>query len=1126
MVLLLQLSRVQAQRSYANASVLATGNWFKISVPGPGVYKIDLAFLNKLGVNTSNLPAAAIRLYGNGGRMLPEACNGFKNDDLLENAIQVTDGGDGVFDGSDYFLFYAAGPDTWTNDSVNQRFKHQKNLYSNNAFYFITIGGTGKRLQTQSSGLVANSSVNTFSERYFHELDTVNLLNSSKDWYGEELSTSVGRTNQTFVLPITDINTLEPATLVSACVARSVNSSSRFSAAINGQTILQQDIAAVGNSNLDLFAKSSQLSTAFAPNTSLSLNYTFTPGGSNAQGWIDWFEIFCRKNLVFTNNQQLAFRDWKSVAAAAVASFNIHNATGAQVWDVTNAAEPLKMNTTVNGNDAVFTGNASTLHEYVAFTTNFPVPAIIGKVANQNLHTSQPADLIVVTYPPLLQQAQRIAAFHQQKDKLSTIVVTTEQVYNEFSSGIADPSAIRDFVKMYYDKAGADTTLRPKYLLLLGDASYDYKDRIKNNSNFVPAYENNLSLDPLSAYTSDDFFGFLDDNEDINATAVTNLLDIGIGRIPAQTVAQASAYFDKLVNYADPKSLGPWRNEQMFIADDQDLNLHLNDAEAITAAAATANPLFVQHKIYLDAYTQTSTPAGSRYPEVNQAINDQVQSGTLIWNYNGHGSATRLAEEVVLEQPVVDAWTNTYRLPLFITATCDFAPYDNPAISSLGENILLREKTGAIALMTTTRLVFAFSNRIMNRNYLQTALQPKPDGTYPSLGEAVKLAKNLTYQTQTDITNNRKFTLLGDPALTLAFPKYRVQTTTINGAAVGVLPDTLKALQKYRIGGSVSDAQGNTLTGFNGTLYTTVYDKAQTIATKANDADSYQQNFQVQRNALFKGKANVVNGVFSFDFVVPQDINYQPGNGRMLYYADNGLLDANGSFNGFLVGGSQGVSSDQTGPVVKAYLNDTTFLNGSVVPPSSLLLLQLSDSSGINIAGEGIGHDLTAVVDGKNTYVLNRFFESDLDSYQHGKLSFRLPDMEEGNHIIVIKAWDVANNSTTVTLVCRVKKEGINIYHIMNYPNPFSGHTSFRFDHNRPNTYLKVSIKIYTAFGKLVNTINETINTNGNRSSGIDWQGIDEHGGMLSPGVYIYQVQVTSIADGETTSKAGKLVLF
>jgi len=1127
--MLMVLPPVYAQRVYKNSSVLATGDWYKISLKDAGVYKVDVPFLVKLGVNTSNLPSAAIRLFGNGGAMLPEACNGFKNDDLVENAIQVVDGGDGIFNGDDYFLFFATGPDIWLKDSANHRFRHQKNLYNNQSYFYINIGGTGKRIQLQNTQPVPNTTVTSFSERYFHELDSVNLLNGSKDWYGEELSALPGRsTTQLFTVPLSNVNTSQPATMVSACIARSVSGTSRFTIAAKGQTIMQQDIAAVGNTNLDLFAKNALSSAFFMPdNNNQMLTYSFTPGGSNAEGWIDWFEIFCRKNLTLAGNEQLLFRDWNSVAAGNIASFALQNAATSQVWDITNITTPFKMNTVVNGSSLSFTGDAAALHEYIAFSNQFLLPTVVGKVANQDLHNSQPTDLIIVTWPAFLQQARQIALFHQQRDNLKTVVVTSDQVFNEFSSGTADPAAIRDFVKMYYDKAGADSTLRPRYLLLLGDASYDYKDRLKNNTNYVPAYENNLSLDPLSTYTSDDFFGFLDDNEDINSTTVTNLLDIGIGRIPAQTAAQASAFADKLVNYTDPKSLGAWRNEQTFIADDQDGNLHLNDAEAITATAAATNPLFIAHKIYLDAYPQTSTTAGSRYPEVNQAINDQVQNGTLIWNYNGHGSSSRLAEEVVLEKTIVDTWANTYRLPLFITATCDFAPYDNPAVNSLGENILLRDKTGAIALMTTTRLVFAFSNRIMNRNYLQAALQPRTDGSYLSLGDAVRQAKNITYQTQTDITNNRKFTLLGDPALTLAYPKYQVHTETINGAAVSAVPDTLKALEKYSVGGSVSDAQGNTLTGFNGTLYANVFDKVQTASTLGNDADSYRQNFQVQGSPIFKARVKVINGKFNLSFIVPKDINYQLGSGRISYYTDNGQLDGNGNFNGFLVGGSQGVSSDNTGPVVKAYLNDETFVNGNVVNPTPILLLYLADSSGINIAGTGIGHNITAVLDGdtKNTYTLNSFFESDLDSYRQGSVVFQLPEMAEGNHTLVVKAWDAANNSTEVTIRFRVIKEGMTIYNLMNYPNPFTANTSFRFNHNRPNTNLNVTVQIFAFSGKLVKTFSQTINTPGNRSSDIIWDGIGDYKGRLAPGVYIYRLQVSSAA-GETVVKSGELVLF
>jgi hypothetical protein len=1119
-----------AQRTYKNASVLASGNWFRISVKEAGVYKVDVALLNKLGVNTNSLGSSSIRLYGNGGGMLPEACNGPVSDDLQENAIQVIDGGDGVFNGSDYFLFFSTGPDTWINDPANQRFAHHKNLYSNEAFYFITIGGTGKRVQTPGTPVLPNITVSSFSERYFHELDSVNFLASGKDWYGEELSATPGHsTGFSFTVPVANAIAASQGAIVSSCVARSIGGSSRFTVSVNGSPVLQQDIAATGSNNTDLFARSSQLTASFTPGNSLSVNYSFTPGGINAQGWIDWFEIFYRRNLSLSGNEQLLFRDLLSTGAGNIAGFRVQNAVAAtQVWDVTDMLTPVSMATSLSGNELRFNNDATSLHEYVAFSSQFLLPTAVGKTDNQNLHNSSAADMIIVTHGSFLPQAQRLATFHQQRDNLRSVVVTAEQVFNEFASGIPDPTAVRDFVKMYYDKAGTDTTKRPKYLLLFGDASFDYKNRLKNNTSFVPAWENNLSLDPLSSYTSDDYFGYLNDKEDINSGLVLNLLDVGIGRIPAQTIEQATAYVDKVFNYTDIKSLGPWRNQQTFIADDEDFNLHLNDAELITASASAANPLFVQEKIYLDAYPQESTTAGSRYPGVNTAINNQVQNGTLIWNYNGHGSYRRLAEEVVLEQDIVDSWNNLYRLPLFITATCDFAPYDNPTISSLGENIILRPKTGAIALMTTTRLVFAFSNRIMNQNYMQAALQVKPDGSYPTLGEAVKQAKNFTYQTQPDITNNRKFTLLGDPALTLAFPRHRVQTTTINGVAVGSNPDTLKALEKYTVTGTVTDAQGALLNNFTGTVYTSVFDKAQTVSTRANDAGSSKQDFKAEQSQLFKGKVKVENGQFSFSFIVPKDINYQAGNGRISYYTDNGQADGNGSYTNFVIGGSQGVSVDNLGPDIKAFMNDEKFVNGGIVNETPVLILQLSDSSGINITGTGIGHDITATLDGdpKKVFVLNDFFESELDTYQKGRVRFQLAALEEGIHTLNIKVWDVANNSGEAVIEFRVwKKQNLTLTHVLNYPNPFTTRTTFWFEHNRPNEDLRVGIQIFTVSGKLVKTIRQTINTPGNRSSEIEWNATDDYGDKLARGVYIYQLRVTG-SDGKSATKLEKLLVL
>jgi hypothetical protein len=735
---------------------------------------------------------------------------------------------------------------------------------------------------------------------------------------------------------------------------------------------------------------------------------------------------------------------------------------------------------------------------------------------------------LIVVHPSLLAQANRLAQFHNTRDGLRVKVVTTDQVFNEFGSGSPDPTAIRDWAKMYYDRYGADPAGKPKYLLLFGDASFDYRDRLKGNINLVPPYESVSSLDVLTTYTSDDFFGFLDDNEDINSGAVINYLDIGIGRIPAKNIDEAKNFVDKVEAYFSNESFGPWRNNLTFIADDEDQNLHLQDAETITATAATTAPVFDLQKVYLDAYRQESGSGGSSYPLANQAINNQVFNGTLLWNFTGHGGPRRLAEETILDLDIVNGWNNPNRLPLFLTATCDFAPYDNPLLNSIGENILVRPKTGGIALMTTTRLVFAFSNRIMNDNYIKFALQPDANGKYRSLGDAMKDAKNYTYQTSGDITNNRKFTLLGDPALTIAFPQLKVQASRINGLPVTQV-DTLSATEKITIEGEVTDQQGNLQGSFNGNVYPVVFDKLQSITTLANDPTSQPAAFSVRNNILFKGKASVSNGKFSFSFKVPKDINYQFGNGKLSLYAENGSNDGNGAFTNFIVGGTgNNVDDDSKGPEMKSYLNDEKFVNGGTTNENPILILKLSDSSGINTAGTGIGHDIVATLDNDNRkfYILNDFYQSDLNSYQTGQVRFQLPELEPGPHTLKIKAWDVLNNSSEILLDFTVANdENLELTHVLNYPNPFTTHTQFWFEHNKPGQDLLVRIQIFSLSGRAIKILERTINTPGNRSSELEWDGRDEYGDKIGRGVYFYKLSVT--APGKLKKeKIEKLVIF
>lgn len=1103
-----------AQRNYIPNSVLATGNWYKLSVKVAGVYKMDIPFLNTLGINISSISSNSIRLFGNGGQMLAEANGGPWTDDLKENAIQVVDGGDGIFNGPDYILFYANGPDEWVNDVANLRFSHRKNIFSDKAYYFLSIGGNGKRIANAPLVSSPNLTVSSFSERYFHELDTVNFLAGSKEWYGEELSALPGRTlTKNFSVNFPNLVSNTTVLVQTNGVARSIGVSSRFDVRINNQPAGQIPINSVSGGLYDLFAQPANgLATVSATQNIIDISYTFVPGSFNAQSWINWFELFSRRNISLNGIDQLLFRDWMSVGNN-VGEFIVSNATSAtRVWEITDPINPLRMQGNFSGSEFRFNNNISALKEYIAYNpTHFLLPAAIGKISNQDLHNTAGTDFLIVTHPNFLPQAQRLASLHQQQNGLRTLVVTTDQVFNEFGSGSPDPTAIRDFAKMYYDKFATNPANKPKYLLLFGDASFDYKDRIVNNTNLVPGYQNNFALDPLSTYTSDDFFGFLDNNEDINSGVVNNLLDIGIGRIPAKNAEEAKNFVDKVATYFAPQSLGSWRNNLTFIADDEDNNLHLQDAEIITTTSAATGPVFNQQKIYLDAFRQESGAGGSSYPQAIQASNNQIYNGTLIWNYNGHGGARRLAEETILDQQMVNNWNNPDRLPLFITATCDFAPYDNPTINSIGENILLRQKTGAIGLMTTTRVVFAFSNRIINNNYLKFALQPDANGSYKTLGDAIKEAKNFTYQTSGDITNNRKFTLLGDPALTLAFPVLRVRATKVNGIPVAAA-DTLSSTEKVVIEGEVTDFSGNVLTNFNGNVYPTIFDKPQTVNTLANDPGSSVASFQSQFNILFKGKASVSNGRFSFTFKVPKDINHQFGNGKLSLYAENGLSDGNGFFTNFIVGGTgNNIGADNAGPEIKPYLNDELFANSSITNQNPILIVKLADSSGINTAGTGIGHDIVATLDNDNRkyFILNDFYQSNQDSYQQGVVRFQLPELEAGHHSIKIKAWDVLNNSNEAILEFTVAKdEELELSHVLNYPNPFTTHTNFLFEHNKPGQPLQVQLQIMTITGRTVKSFSRTITTEGNRSAEIQWDGKDDYGDKLGRGVYIYKLRV------------------
>ncbi len=1128
--------KTNGNRVYANNSVLASGNFYKIAITQQGLFKVDYDFIkNKLGVDPASINPANIRLYGNGGELLAEDNAIIPNDDLVENAIQVVDGGDGQFNTGDYFLFYANGPHTILKDSVNKAFTHAFNIYSESSYYFINFDlGIGKRIQTGTNPVTSNVSVNSFNEFQFFEKDSSNPGKFGKTWWGDEFSDQPGRyLNRTYSFAIPSIDLSIPVSIRTRFGAISYSGTSNVSVHANGTPLHASSIAMVGTNYNDPVTRfADQTSTATLTSSTLNIGIDFTKGSSSASGYLDFIELNARRNLNFSG--YLNFADWNSVGSGNIANYQIQNAnTNTQIWDITNPLLATKMTSSLSGSVMSFNEDASSLHRFIAIDgTQFSTPAFIEKAANQNLHSYSPKDYIIITSPLLKSDAERLAAHHVAKRGLKTLIVTPQEIYNEFSSGSQDISAMRNFLKMYYDKASVNDI--PKYVLLFGDASYDYKNRVKNNTNLVPTYETDESNDKITGYCTDDFFGFLDDNENINsyASGQINTLDIGIGRFTVNSSNGANAIINKIINYDSPKSFGPWKNSLTFNADDEDGGIHMEDGEIMSQYANDSLPVYNNAKIYVDGFVQQSTPAGARSPDANNAVREQIYNGTFLMNYNGHGGPLGWCEERIFSMDDVNLMTNFNKLPLFITATCDFAPYDDPAVYSAGEILLSKPDGGAIALMTTTRLVYQSENREMNQNYMYSGFKRMSNGQLPSLGDAYRLSKNLRYTSYVGTfvaANFRKFALLGDPALPLAFPTHQVFTDSINGVSVTVAYDTLKALGKYTISGHVSDNTGNLLTNFNGIVYPVIFDKPKKLSTLHNDPTSPKTAYYVQNNAIYKGKATVKNGKFSFTFVVPKDINYEIAKGKISYYADNTIEDAAGYDRQIYIGGSNpNTIGDNAGPVIKAYMNNDKFVNGGITTANSTLLLKLSDDNGINYTGNSIGHDITAILDGntQSTYVLNNFFEADIDDYRSGSIKFPVNNLTEGPHTFTIKVWDISNNSSEAKLdfVVVNSTEG-QLTHVYNYPNPFTTHTSFMFEHNMPNQNLYVSINIYSISGKTVKTIRTMVNTEGTRCDNIEWDGLDEYGDKLGKGVYIYKLAVKS-QTGFSDSKYQKLVLL
>lgn len=1123
-----------AKPTTVSHSVLAQGTWYKIAVSHRGIFKIDYALLQSMGINPAQVNPKNIRLFGNGGTVLPEEVSDDQPDDLIENAIEVHASGS-TFQQGDYVLFYANGPVLWEKDSFDSRFEHTNNYYEDKSYYFLTVDqGAGLRVQSEPATGSASQTFTDFNNYAVYDHDSVNIGAIGRTWWSNAMNSQTGIASSTNLTM--NLGSVEDSVYTRLQVANVNDADGNIlTMKINGHTVQSSSLSNnVTGFSVEQYYTYLTPSFTFIPGTAnLNITFNYNPLG-NGSAYIDYVEMNYKSPLKFSGTE-LTFRNWESAAlpATSKAGYAIGNApSDLRVWDITNPLKPIALNGALSGSTYNFTRDGGRLHEFTAFTgKQFDNPQFISTVANQDLHGLAATDLLIITNDALKPAAEAFAAFHREHDNLKVTVATVDKIYNEFSSGGQDIGGIRNFIKMFYDRASGQQDMI-KNVLLLGAASYDYKDRVANNTNIVPTYETVNSSNESQAFSTDDYFVILDPGETVLSEAGNNLLDVGIGRIPATTNDEAMVALAKLEHYISPASFGPWKNNITFVADDHDdaslgsMN-HLSDCETIDSYFYQDNRQYNLYKIYADAYNKVAEAGGSRYPEVNKAINDRIFTGTFLMSYSGHGSATRWSHEAILTPDDYDNWTNYDKLPLMFTGTCDFGRFDDPAVKYAGVKLMMNPGGGCIAIVTTTQAVYRSGNTDLAVHYMQDQFNNLIGGGHNTLGEALRQSKN-AINNGTDF-NKIKYVLLGDPALQLPLPELKVRTDSLLTSQNGqqVANDTLKALGNYTLKGSVTDNQGQVQTGFNGSVYVSIFDKPTTVQT-VNTTPGVTPTFNIQNNIVAKVRATVTNGRFAADFIVPKDLNYDMGKGKISYYANSDTKDANGLDTTVNVGGvNQQAGNDDEPPVVKAYIDNDKFHNGGATGPNPMLYVQLSDDNGINVSGSSVGHDLVAILDGdiQDPINLNDYYQSNEGDFRQGNVYYPMYNLPDGEHTITVKAWDSYNNSGegSVSFVVKNKDTGF-INDLYNYPNPVTDVTHFVFQHNQANVAMTVTLQIFNVAGALQWTYQKSMTPDGNRTE-IIWDGKGIDGQPLARGIYFYRLHIKTEKGVEATAYQ-KLVML
>ena len=1074
--------------------MLSDHTWYKIGIMEDGVYGIGYDDLQSLGIDMQSIDPLRIRMFGNAPGLLPEGNAEERFDDLTEIAIQVTGSEDGSFDADDLILFYANGPVNMRRNEVNL-FEYERNPYTDTLFCFLCVDANdlGLRIQERPSVQTGTGTpaVNTYQDFIWQESEEVSPYASGRTWYGDLITGQDGFREFVFNLP--DRDPSHPIRIDSKVLGRNTEAFS-YNLKINDLSIVN-DVSFRAYKQREFGVEHSAERTLIVQSDPIKVRYEINPSSSNPMLFIDYFTLSYWRALRFRNHA-MAFRIFPGQIIEQEAIVQVDDVhAGVHCWDVTDPLRPCLQQVQIQSSVMSFGVTDTEERLYYLFDmTGVKQIASMVPIDHQNLHGITDAELLIITPRVFWNQSEALADFHREVDGMSCVTVDVKEIYNEFGTGVPDPTAIRDFIRMVYLRSQGNL----KYVLLMGKGTHDFRCIKGVDNNYVPTYQSAINAHlEVESKCSDDYYALMDVDEGSNCEG---LVDLGVGRLPITTPEQGDAMVEKIRHYADlSHNHGLWKNNHLLVADN-DVITYANYAETLSAILDTVFHQVNVQKVYLDSYPLVSTASGVRVPQANEVLMDAIDKGVCVMSYTGHGGVKGLATEQVISVSDVQSMDNYDKLPFVHTATCEFSKFDNPTEVSAGELMILNPLGGAIAMLTTVRPTHAHNNQYFSRSFHERVYETTDLGSL-RMGDIYRLVKTDRFSKA-----NTVYVLFGDPALRFSYPTDEVQTERMEGNAI------------RKVEGFVSKPNGVIDTQFNGELEFRVYDQKTHYST-LGQMDGNVMDYSFFHDILFEGKVSVTDGRFSLQFPVSANISYGNNTARLSYYAYDSIreVEANGVCEDLFLNASALV--DNQGPDIHLYWNTPDFENGSSVSRRGVLYADLFDEHGIYHYNVSIGRDLVlkSSIAAYDNMILNDCYEPALDDYRRGRVAVAVGDLEDGTYSFSLKAWDTQNNSSETEIVF-VVQQGALVSQVYNKPNPFADETWFTFTHGDMTDHLSVVVEVFDVLGRRVAMFQRETDAVEGVVTPIGW-----NGSALRSGLYLYRLTVTN-SEGKSRTVSQRMV--